>query len=162
MNIHFDFCTLKQGIIVLVLLFLSLPASFASQPIEFKIGWDANLEEDLDGYEIFFREGHPGSNYKMIGDVYVDELADPDNPMVTITDLYNGVLADPTTPAFTVAQFDDNSTYYFALKAFDKDGNMSEFSQELCLEVSDTSVAECRSVNSVAESGGGGGGGGGG
>jgi hypothetical protein len=141
-------------------------SAVASEPIEFKLAWDANLEDDLDGYEIYYRNGND-SEYDWIGEIYVDELINPDEPMVTITDLFNGVLADRTTPAFNVAQIDDYSIHYFALKAFDKNGNISAFSKELCLEVVGASVVECRqldssSSNSADNSGGGSGGGSGG
>ena len=46
----------------------------ASENIEFKHAWDANFEEDIDGYEIYLREGVSSSSYSMIGDVLVDEL----------------------------------------------------------------------------------------
>jgi hypothetical protein len=61
--------------------------STASGLAEFILGWDANAEADLDGYEIYFRNGVPGSTYEFLTAVYVDELEDPDNPVVTITDL---------------------------------------------------------------------------
>ena len=61
-------------------------SSDASEPIEFILAWDANAEEDLDGYEIYFSNSI--SDFILLGDVYVEELADPDNPMVTITDVY--------------------------------------------------------------------------
>jgi hypothetical protein len=61
--------------------------STASGLAEFILGWDANAEADLDGYEIYYRKGDPGSTYEFLTAVYVDELEDPDNPVVTITDL---------------------------------------------------------------------------
>lgn len=36
----------------------------------------------------------------MLGDEYVEELADPDNPTVTITDVYNSVPSDLIIPSF--------------------------------------------------------------
>lgn len=126
----------------------------ASEIVEFKLAWDANSEEDLDGYEIYAREGVSGSPYKLIGEVYVDELAEPDNPMVTITDLYNGVFAGP---AIRMTELADNSTYYFALTAFDTQGNISDLSKELCVEITGSSAIECRSAANGGDSGGGGG-----
>jgi hypothetical protein len=159
---------LKLSILSLFLFPYLISPAMAAEHIEFKLGWDANLENDLDGYEIYFRNEYD-SDYRWIGEVYVDELIKPSEPMVTITDLYNGVLADQITPAFKVAQFDDSSIYYFALKAFDKDGNISDFSEELCVEVSGSSALECHTAENDGyqtaadtSSGGGGGGGGGG
>ena len=146
---------------IFIILYFILPASAVAQ-IEFKLAWDPNLEVDLDGYDIYVREGFPGSAYRMIGDVYVEELADPDNPMVTITDLYNGALVDPDLPAINITEMEDGSKYYFALTAVDQQGNVSDFSREVCVEVSGSSVHGCQAdysnANSSVDSGGGGGG----
>ena len=127
---------------------LSAPPSTAFKPAEFILGWDANDEADLDGYEIYYRKGVPGSPYIFLAEVYVDELEDPDNPTVTITDLYNGLLTDLITPVVRTAELANNSTYHFALTAFDTQGNTSDFSEELCVKVIGTSVVECRSSGS--------------
>ena len=118
-----------------------------SGPAEFMLGWDANSEADLDGYEIYVRKGIPGSSYKFLAAVYVDELEDPDNPVVTITDVYNGLLTDIITPVVRTAELANNSTYHFALTAFDTQGKTSDFSEELCVEVIGTSIVECRSAD---------------
>ena len=102
-----------------------------SGPAEFMLGWDANSEADLDGYEIYVRKGIPGSSYKFLAAVYVDELEDPDNPVVNITDVYNGLLTDIITPVVRTAELANNSTYHFALTAFDTQGQTSDFSEEL-------------------------------
>ena len=120
----------------------------AAGPAEFMLGWDANDEADLDGYEIYYRKGVPGATYKFLAAVYVDELEDPDNPVVTITDVYNGLLSDIITPVVRMAELANNSTYHFALTAFDTQGKISDFSEELCVEVIGTSVVECRSADS--------------
>jgi hypothetical protein len=119
----------------------------ASGPAEFMLGWDANKEADLDGYEIYFRKGVPGATYNFLAEVYVDELEDPDNPVVTITDVNNGFLIDIITPVVRMAELANNSTYHFALTAFDTQGKISDFSEELCVEVIGTSVVECRSAD---------------
>jgi len=142
---------------IFIILCFILPASAVAQ-IEFKLAWDPNLEEDLDGYDIYFREGSPGSAYRMIGDVYVDELADPDNPMVTITDYFNGASVDPDLPEFNIDELEDGSKYYFALTAFDQQGSVSDFSREVCVKVSGSSVHGCQADYGNAGGGGGGGG----
>jgi hypothetical protein len=114
----------------------------AYEPIEFGLKWDANTETDLDGYEIYFRDGNTGSSYRLVGEVYVDELEDPDNPRAIITNLYNGVVNDPET-TIKMSRLADNGIYYFALTAFDTSGNISEFSEEICVEVKETSVNAC-------------------
>jgi hypothetical protein len=131
------------------LIFLSLislvfvNSSDASEPIEFMLAWDANAEENIDGYEIYFRNSY--SDFVLLGDVYVEELADPDNPMVTITDVYNGVPSNLTIPSVKLptSAMENGEIYYFAITAFDVQGNISDFSEELCLEVVESSVTEC-------------------
>jgi hypothetical protein len=125
--------------------------SIASGAAEFMLGWDANEETDLDGYEIYFRKGVPGSPYNFLAEVYVDELEDPDNPVVTITDGYNGLLTDIITPVVRMAELANNTTYHFALTAFDTQGKTSDFSEELCVEVIGTSVVECGSTDSGSD-----------
>jgi hypothetical protein len=125
--------------------------SIASGAAEFMLGWDANEETDLDGYEIYFRKGVPGSPYNFLAEVYVDELEDPDNPVVTITDVYNGLLTDIITPVVRTAELANNTTYHFALTAFNTQGQTSDFSEELCVEVIGTSVVECGSTDSGSD-----------
>ena len=125
--------------------------SIASGAAEFMLGWDANEETDLDGYEIYFRKGVPGSPYNFLAEVYVDELEDPDNPVVTITDGYNGLLTDIITPVVRMAELANITTYHFALTAFDTQGKTSDFSEELCVEVIGTSVVECGSTDSGSD-----------
>ena len=129
----------------------SLPST-ASGPAEFILGWDANDEADLDGYEIYVRKGTAGDTYTFLAEVLVDELEDPDRPKVTITDLYNGLLTDLITPVVRMAELTNDSTYHFALTAFDTQGKTSDFSEELCVEVIGTAVVECGSVDSSEDS----------
>ena len=139
----------------LVLIFSTFagPAA-ASQPIKFILAWDANSEEDLGGYEIYFRTLY--SDYEFLDDVHVDELEDPYNPMVTITDLYSGELPDSSIPVVNMPALAmvEGATYYFSLTAFDVQGNTSDFSDELCLEVTGSSVAVCKSSDSSDDRGG--------
>ncbi len=122
---------------------------FASSPVvyavtNFTIGWDPNTEEDLDGYGIYVSRSSPGPPYEHFGDVFLDELSDPDNP------------------EFTLTEFEDG-TYYFAATAFDIQGDESDYSKRLCVQVSGTYISECISVKSAAnatDAGGGIGGGG--
>ena len=149
----FPVCLIAAGLVP------ALPTT-ASGQAEFILGWDANDEADLDGYEIYFREGVSGSTYKFLAEVYVDELEDPDNPMVTIADLDNDLLTDRIKPVVGMTELTNSSTYHFALTAFDTQGKTSDFSEELCVEVVGSSVVECRSADNSADSGSGGGGGG--
>jgi hypothetical protein len=145
----FPVCLIAAGLVA------ALPAT-ASGQAEFILGWDANDEADLDGYEIYFREGVSDSTYRFLAEVYVDELEDPDNPMVTIADLDNDLLTERIKPVVGMTELTNSSTYHFALTAFDTQGKTSDFSEELCVEVVGSSVVECRSADTGSETGGGG------
>ena len=118
-----------------------IPASAAAR--EVTIAWDPNGEDDLEGYAVYKKES-PSSAFNFIDTLPIDEIEDPSNPMVTITEL------------------EDDSKYYFAVTAYDVEGNESDYSKELCVQVAGLSVSECRSADGsgAPESGGGGGGGG--
>ena len=118
------------------LLFISSPDVYAAA--NFTIGWDPNTEEDLDGYGIYVSKGTPGPPYEHFGDVFLDELSDPDNPQFSLTEFEDG-------------------TYYIAATAFDIQGNESEFSKRIGVKVSGSEVTHI----APSEVGGGGGGGGG-
>ena len=132
------------GSLVIAINLLSLfiiPACAAVR--EVTIAWDPNGEDDLEGYAVYKKESS-SSAFIFIDNLSIDELKNFRNPMVTITEL------------------EDDSKYYFAITAFDVEGNESGYSNELCVQVAGLSVTECRSVDGGdsggAESGGGGGG----
>ena len=52
------FLPIFLGCLIAAALVSALPAT-ASNPAEFILGWDANEEADLDGYEIYFRKELP-------------------------------------------------------------------------------------------------------
>lgn len=99
------------------------------------LGWGPNFEDDLEGYGVYVSRGSPGPPFEHLGDVFWDELPDPDNPSVTLTEI------------------DDDGIYYFAATAFDNQGDESKYSKQLC-------VQKAGSTTSLCESDGGGGGGG--
>jgi len=51
------------------------------------LGWDPNPEPDLEGYVVYRNVGSPGPPYKFSDTLPEDDLADPLNPMVTMTGL---------------------------------------------------------------------------
>ncbi len=133
-------CLIASGLIS------TLPSAPAISA-EIILAWDANAEADLAGYGIYFRKGVPGSSYEFLAEVYVDELNDPDNPMVIITDFPDDLLTDLNLPVVNMAELAINSAYHFSLTAFDTQGLTSDFSEELCLEVMESSVVNCRSAD---------------
>jgi hypothetical protein len=132
------------GSLVIALNLISLfifPACAAAG--EVTIAWDPNSEDDLEGYAVYKKESS-SSAFNFIDTLPIDEIEDPSNPMVTITEL------------------EDDSKYYFSVTAFDIEGNESDYSNELCVQLAGLSVTECRSADGGdsggANSGGGGGG----
>lgn len=101
--------------------------------------WDANDEGDLAGYAVYQSSDTPGPPYDLIDDISLAELSNPDNPEVIVT------------------QLEDGKKYHFVVTAYDKANNESNLSNEICLKIEGSSIADCASATS---SGGGGGGGG--
>ena len=93
LNFFSHFWLIFLAVLISQCLLFAMPVS-ASKPVEFEIVWDASTEPFLEGYEIYFKNGDSGSSYQLIGEVYVDELEDPDEPEIAITNLYNGVIDD--------------------------------------------------------------------
>jgi hypothetical protein len=106
---------------------------------EVTLAWDPNIEPDLSGYTVYYAVGAPGPPYDYAGDLPLDQLPDPDNPQVTLTDL------------------DQYESYYFALTAYDSEGNESSFSTSLCIYIDDV-IQECEPDPVISGSGGGSGG----
>jgi hypothetical protein len=98
------------------------------------LGWDANSEPDLEGYVVYRNVGSPGPPYKHL------------KPKVVMTGLKK------------------ETAYYVAVTAYDLQGNESNFSPDLCIEIVDELAQACSqsvspSTGSSKSSGGGGSGG---
>lgn len=87
--------------------------------------WDANSEPNLSGYNIYY--GKSTRDYDMTSDV-------------------------GNWTSVTIADLEDNETYYFAVTAYNTDGDESGYSSEVCIN--------CASPSTTASSGSDGGGGG--
>ena len=114
------------------------------------LGWDSNPEPDLEGYVVYRNVGSPGPPYKHSDTLPEDDLADPLNPMVTLTGL------------------NEKKEYYIAVTAYDTNGNESYYSDDVCVEIIDSVIENCSvslspgsSSDSSSSSGGSGSGGGG-
>lgn len=105
-----------------ILIFFSL--FFCFQTFAFAdtvtLAWDAN-KPDPAGYKIYYKSGSSGHPYNGAGalegnspiTVELVEFVDPENPQYTINDL------------------NDNDIYFFAVTAYDSDGNESGYSNEV-------------------------------
>ena len=87
------------------------------------LAWDANTEPDLSGYKIHY--GIASGNYDNVIDVRTDEVGQSVG-CPTPYDPFNEQCCEFTLRNLVVGQ-----TYYFAGKAYDKDGNESAYSIEL-------------------------------
>jgi hypothetical protein len=121
--------------------------STAAVAVDVTLGWDPNLEADLEGYAIYVKRDSVPRNKDLYGHLAVGDLADPSNPVETISGL------------------EPDRKYFIALKAYDKAGQYSEFSSAICIQLSGDTVDICTEgatsdPNNSSESGSGGGGGG--
>lgn len=107
------------------------------------LGWDPNSEPDVDGYVVYRNVGSPGPPYEYSDTLPEDELADPLNPIITLTGL------------------SDKKEYYIAVTAYDTQGNESDFSDDVCVEIVNSVINNCSaslSPNGGSSKSGGGGG----
>jgi len=78
--------------------------------------WDSNDETDLAGYCAYFSKNTPGPPFITFGCVTLQELNDLKNPKFVLTGLEHG------------------ATYCFAVTAYDRDGNESSYSNQVCAQ----------------------------
>ena len=112
--------------------FLALASSPAAA-WDITLAWDPNTEANLDGYTVYYTKNAPGPPYDYVGDLPLNEMADPNRPSTSITNL------------------ERNISYYFALTAYDTDGNESSFSQQLCVR-NDGNIYQCAPAATVSGS----------
>ena len=133
-------------LVLFILCILPLPVAHAATVT---LAWNSNSEPDLEGYVVYWNEDYAGPPYDYSDTLPEDDLDDPLHPKVKLTGLKK------------------DSTYHIALTAYDTEGNESDFSREICVQVVNDIIELCsQSVGPVtgssSSSGGSGGGGGGG
>jgi hypothetical protein len=89
--------------------------------VDIVFAWDANTENDLDGYKIFCRGEGESYNY--------------DNPVLEVH--FNEPGENPQEPTCTIynLNLEDNITHYFVIRAFDTTGLESIDSNEVCYPI---------------------------
>ena len=97
------------SVVAIPLIFLLFPKNAHSTDVT--LSWDANSEEDLAGYRIFYREA--GQSYD-----------------------YNDPLWEGSETTCTAYNLDDMTTHCFVVRAFDTSGNESGDSNEVCYQPS--------------------------
>jgi hypothetical protein len=116
--------------------------AFSAYAANVTIGWDPNEEPDLEGYKVYRNLGSPGPPYNNRTTLPEANLADPLNPLVTLTGL------------------EENQKYFLAVTAYDTDGNESRYSDDVCVQVVDSAITMCSSSAGAGSGRDGGGGGG--
>ena len=103
----------KYSLLMVFLMLTTLFISFETASIaanQIIISWDPNTEPDLEGYVLYGKQGSPEPPFDYVDSYPEVDLADPLNPRAVITDLESDV------------------TYYFAVTAYDTEGNESDYS----------------------------------
>jgi chitinase len=98
---------------------------------EITLAWDPNSEADLAGYRLYIQEGPQASNYHFLVDI-------------PLTDI------DPETPSFTVFDLMEDTQYFFAITAYNDNGDESGLSNSVCV----INEEQCAVAISVSNSGG--------
>jgi hypothetical protein len=131
--------SLLMGLLTLTAFFISFETS-SSAAYQIILAWDPNTEPDLEGYVLYGKQGSPDPPFDYVDSYPEVDLADPLNPRAVITDLESDV------------------TYFFAVTAYDTEGNQSDYSN--VVSVLNGNMIETDG-NSNGNGGGGGSGGGG-
>ncbi|MEJ2642327.1 MAG: fibronectin type III domain-containing protein [Desulfosarcinaceae bacterium] len=98
---------------------------------EITLAWDPNNETDLAGYRLYMREGAQVSGFGLLVDI-------------PLTDI------ESEAPSFTVFDLEADTRYYFAITAYNANGDESGRSNSVCVLNDQPCV-----VNSSASSSGG-------
>ena len=84
--------------------------------------WDANVESDLLGYNIYYKAGSSGPPYNGSGALEGESPIEVNADDVTIGNVSE----------FALTGLDNTQTYYFAVTAYNEGGFESGYSNEIC------------------------------
>jgi hypothetical protein len=91
--------------------------------IDIHLRWNPNIEPDLSGYKIYYKKASPGPPYNG------SAALEGDSPIIVHA---HQVLVGNICE-FTLSDLDGTQVYYFAVTAYDREGNESDYSNEVCL-----------------------------
>jgi hypothetical protein len=121
----------KRLLLALIIWILKFTAALAATG-EVSLTCNPNSEPDLEGYGIYFSKDVDGPPYDLYGYTQIQELA------------------DPTQPVFTVSGLEQNQRYFITLTAYNTRGQESAYALSVCLEVSE-SINECPEFRTTIE-----------
>lgn len=127
-----------------VFLMVTCLAFAVANAADVTLAWDANSEQNLAGYKLYYDGDSDTEMYQGLGAV------EGDSPIVIDVE----DLADEDAPSFTITGLEEGQYYYFALTAFDKNGMESGYSEEVGVLIDSESSSE--SASGGSDSGGGG------
>jgi hypothetical protein len=99
-----------------------------------ELSWDANTENDLDGYKIY----------------YGKSARSGDNPNECTLCGYMSAIDAGNVTSYDVENLDEGATYYFSISAYDTSNNESAFSDEVSKEVNGNLTFRFRNINTNA------------
>jgi len=109
----------KAPLITSILFLCSQVTGYAA---DVTLQWDANTEPDLAGYKIYY-DTDSGEPYTPDVEDYADQGPSP----ITVP---IGDLADPENPVYTLTGLDDDKAYFFVVTAYDTQDLESVYSNE--------------------------------
>lgn len=142
-----DIHPFRPLIVPVVFLFITCIFFAVADAGDVTMSWDANQEENLAGYKLYYKGESDSETYEGTG------ATEGDSPVV----IYLEDLEDTDSPTFTVTGLEEGQYYSFALTAFDTDGLESDFSEEVGTTIN---VTDSESESNGSSGGGNGGGGG--
>ena len=112
---------LNNNFFRIVLLCLLLVVPFSVNAAQVKLKWDANNEDDLAGYKVYYKTASPGEPYNGAS---ADQGASPlIVPLASLSDFNN--------PEFTLTGLSNDQVYYFVITAYNEEELESGYSNEV-------------------------------
>ena len=115
-------CSCPFGLLFLVTFALVLLSSQNVYSADVTLAWDKNIEEELDGYRIYYKTCSSCDWTSGTG------ATEGDSPI----DIPLEILGDPDHPEYTIHDLNDDATHFFVATAYDIHVNESDYSNQVC------------------------------